>query len=143
MDVGIAAHLDLAVLEPHRPAAYRAVRATQQVQGVAQVRGREQTVPGAPGTDGGKEGDAQRKHHAAAGSQDGPRPAQPYTGDDSGEAQHAKPARQPHRPAAHVWLMRLAAAAAPNPLSMFTTVTPLAQELSMASSAAKPPNDAP
>src|SRR5438034_2810599 len=39
--------------------------------------------------------------------------------------------------------MRLAAAAAPNPLSMFTTVTPDAHELSMASSAARPPKDAP
>ena len=39
--------------------------------------------------------------------------------------------------------IRLAAAAAPKPLSMFTTVTPAAQELSMPSSAASPPNDAP
>jgi len=39
--------------------------------------------------------------------------------------------------------MRLAAAAAPNPLSMLTTVTPEAQEFSMASSAASPPNEAP
>src|SRR2546427_12932796 len=39
--------------------------------------------------------------------------------------------------------MRLAAAAAPNPLSMLTTVTPDAQELSMPSRAASPPNEAP
>src|SRR3954449_6260681 len=39
--------------------------------------------------------------------------------------------------------IRLAAAAAPNPLSMLTTVTPDAQELSMARSAARPPKDAP
>src|SRR5207249_179808 len=39
--------------------------------------------------------------------------------------------------------MRLAAAAAPNPLSMFTTVTPAAHELSMPSRAAIPPNEAP
>jgi len=39
--------------------------------------------------------------------------------------------------------MRLAAAAAPNPLSMLTTVTPEAQEFNMARSAASPPNDAP
>jgi hypothetical protein len=40
-------------------------------------------------------------------------------------------------------LMRDAAAAAPKPLSMFTTVTPEAQELSIPSSAAMPPSDAP
>ncbi len=39
--------------------------------------------------------------------------------------------------------IRLAAAAAPNPLSMLTTVTPAAHELSMPSSAASPPNEAP
>src|ERR1041384_5568453 len=39
--------------------------------------------------------------------------------------------------------MRLAAAAAPNPLSMLTTVTPDAQEFSVARSAASPPNEAP
>src|SRR6266576_2873354 len=39
--------------------------------------------------------------------------------------------------------MRLAAAAAPNPLSMLTTVTPDAHELSIPSNAAIPPNDAP
>src|SRR3989442_14537785 len=39
--------------------------------------------------------------------------------------------------------MRLAAAAAPNPLSMLTTVTPDAQEFSIASKAARPPNEAP
>src|SRR3954463_15695139 len=39
--------------------------------------------------------------------------------------------------------IRLAAAAAPNPLSMLTTVIPDAQELSMASSAARPPTNAP
>ena len=36
-------------------------------------------------------------------------------------------------------LITLAATPAPNPLSMFTTVTPAAQELSMPSSAASPP----
>src|SRR6266568_4834300 len=39
--------------------------------------------------------------------------------------------------------MRLAAAAAPNPLSILTTVTPEAHELSIPSSAAMPPNEAP
>ncbi len=39
--------------------------------------------------------------------------------------------------------IRLAAYAAPNPLSIFTTVTPAAQELSMPSRAAIPPNEAP
>ncbi len=46
-------------------------------------------------------------------------------------------------PYGHVWQIRLAAAAAPKPLSMLTTVTPAAQELSMPSSAARPPNEAP
>ena len=41
------------------------------------------------------------------------------------------------------WLMRVAAAAAPKPLSMFTTTTPAAQEFSIASSAARPPKLAP
>jgi len=40
-------------------------------------------------------------------------------------------------------LIRLAAYAAPKPLSMFTTVTPDAQLLSIASSAAMPPKLAP
>jgi len=40
-------------------------------------------------------------------------------------------------------LIRVAAAAAPNPLSIFTTVTPAAQELSMAKRAATPPKLAP
>ena len=39
--------------------------------------------------------------------------------------------------------MRLAIAAAPNPLSMFTTATPFAQLFSMPSSAAMPPKLAP
>ena len=43
-----------------------------------------------------------------------------------------------HRPQ-----IRLAAAAAPKPLSMLTTVTPAAQELSIPRSAARPPNEAP
>ena len=43
----------------------------------------------------------------------------------------------------HERQMRLAAAAAPKPLSIFTTVIPAAQELSMPSSAARPPKAAP
>ena len=39
--------------------------------------------------------------------------------------------------------MALATAAAPNPLSMFTTDTPVAQELSMVKSAEMPPKLAP
>ena len=39
--------------------------------------------------------------------------------------------------------MTPAAYPAPNPLSMFTTVTPAAQEFSIARSAANPPNEAP
>ena len=42
-----------------------------------------------------------------------------------------------------IWLMRLARNPAPKPLSIFTTETPLAQELSMDSSADTPPKDAP
>src|SRR5690606_3575082 len=48
-----------------------------------------------------------------------------------------------HHRLAHRERIRLAAAAAPKPLSMFTTSTPDAQELSMPSSAARPPKDAP
>ena len=44
---------------------------------------------------------------------------------------------------ASIWLIRLARNPAPNPLSMFTTLTPLAQELSMLSRALTPPKDAP
>ena len=40
-------------------------------------------------------------------------------------------------------MIRLARTPAPKPLSMFTTLTPLAQELSMDKSAATPPKDAP
>ena len=40
-------------------------------------------------------------------------------------------------------LIMLARYPAPKPLSMFTTLIPLAQELSIASRAATPPNDAP
>src|SRR5262249_32985417 len=43
----------------------------------------------------------------------------------------------------HKWLMTLAVAAAPKPLSMFTTDTPHAQLLSMPRSAAMPPKLAP
>ena len=49
----------------------------------------------------------------------------------------------PERRHERIFRMRAASAAAPNPLSMLTTVTPAAQELSIPSSAAMPPNDAP
>ena len=42
-----------------------------------------------------------------------------------------------------IWLIRWARKPPPKPLSIFTTFTPLAQELSMASSAARPPRLAP
>src|SRR6185295_12202482 len=48
-----------------------------------------------------------------------------------------------HRLERHARQIRLAAAAAPKPLSMFTTVTPAAQELSIPRSAASPPKEAP
>ena len=41
------------------------------------------------------------------------------------------------------WFMRLASTPAPKPLSMFTVQTPAAHVLSIDSSAATPPNDAP
>ena len=44
---------------------------------------------------------------------------------------------------ASIWLIMLARYPAPNPLSMLTTETPDAQELSIESSADSPPNDAP
>ena len=44
---------------------------------------------------------------------------------------------------ASIWLILLARNPAPKPLSMLTTDTPAAQELSMDSSADTPPNDAP
>src|SRR5919202_6746917 len=43
----------------------------------------------------------------------------------------------------HASQIRLAATAAPKPLSMFTTVTPEAQEFSIPSKAASPPKEAP
>lgn len=43
-----------------------------------------------------------------------------------------------HASLAPIWLIMLARYPAPNPLSMFTTLTPLAQELSMDKSADKP-----
>ena len=42
-----------------------------------------------------------------------------------------------------IWLIRLARNPAPKPLSMFTTLMPLAQEFSMLSSADSPPKLAP
>src|SRR5262245_61185563 len=48
-----------------------------------------------------------------------------------------------YRLAGSAWVILDAATAAPNPLSMFTTVTPAAQLLSIVSSAAIPPNEAP
>ena len=47
------------------------------------------------------------------------------------------------RTATQTWFMRDAATAAPNPLSMLTTVTPAAQLFSIVSSARHPPKDAP
>src|SRR6267378_288215 len=71
-------------------------------------------------------------------------PAAFHDGDQhDDEAEHEERVPDPLAPPGHVWLMRLAAAAAPNPLSILTTVTPEAQELSMPSRAASPPNDAP
>lgn len=57
----------------------------------------------------------------------------------SREGRDAQPVTAP----TDVWLNRLAAAAAPNPLSMLTTVTPVAQLFNMDSSAAMPPKLAP
>ncbi len=46
-------------------------------------------------------------------------------------------------PYSYLLLIRLAAKAAPKPLSIFTTVTPLAQEFNIPNSAAIPPKEAP
>src|SRR5204862_5007137 len=67
----------------------------------------------------------------------------PHGRDDGGQSQEGEAAPDPDSPRLHERLMRLAAAAAPNPLSMFTTVIPDAQEFSIPSSAAIPPKDAP
>ena len=48
-----------------------------------------------------------------------------------------------HRSHQSFRLIRAARQPAPKPLSMFTTATPVAQELSMVSSAANPPKEAP
>ncbi len=48
-----------------------------------------------------------------------------------------------HARASPTWLIMLARQPAPKPLSMLTTLTPLAHELSIESRAASPPNDAP
>ena len=50
---------------------------------------------------------------------------------------------QRFHPLTSMWLIMFARYPAPKPLSMFTTDTPLAQELSILSSAATPPKDAP
>jgi len=71
-----------------------------------------------------------RQEHVAGDPGEGIEMEQP------GTARYALPAR-------HARLIRVASAAAPNPLSMFTTPTFGAQLLSIASRAATPPNDAP
>src|SRR5262249_39092582 len=61
--------------------------------------------------------------------------------DRRGETSHRQhAARAPGRDVRHQrrWFMRVAAAAAPKPLSMFTTTTPAAQVLSMPRRAARP-----
>jgi len=130
-------------LEPDDPTGARAVRAAQQVDGVLEVgragggtlgepdahqRGERQPGGGQKSPDRREQGPETRLQHA------------PH---DGGEAEHGESAPGPDAGPCHEWLMRLAAAAAPNPLSMLTTVTPAAQELSMPSSAATPPNEAP
>ena len=59
-------------------------------------------------------------------------------------AHGALPIQRPHVSSTpFIWLIRLARNPAPKPLSIFTTLIPLAQELSIASSAATPPRLAP
>src|SRR5206468_8685920 len=74
----------------------------------------------------GAEGAERAEQHVAADTRGGVEP--PDAHGHSGAARRAT---------------RAANTPAPNPLSMFTTVTPGAQELSIASRAARPPNDAP
>src|SRR2546428_5742590 len=98
--------------------------------------------PGKPPHDR-RPGGAAEEGGAAGGGDGRPPPATSDRQRDAGEAEDQECGGEPPPAAVHEWLMRLAAAAAPNPLSMFTTVTPDAHELSMASSAARPPKDAP
>src|SRR5690606_41721581 len=61
-----------------------------------------------------------------------------------GEPLRSRRRREPLRQRrATSWLIRVAAQAAPNPLSMFTTVSPAAQLFSIPRSAASPPKEAP
>ena len=66
----------------------------------------------------------------------------PLAGRSPGSAA-IKRRRRPARAGRYRWLIILARYPAPKPLSMFTTLTPLAQELSMDSRAARPPKAAP
>src|SRR5437879_7259290 len=126
----------------------RAVRASQQIECVREIGGMNRGEPGsppsaAPETDDRVNREPER-HERGGDGREHRGPAAQVDGDDNGdEAEHAEAAPDPDAAGGHVWLMRLAAAAAPNPLSMLTTVTPEAQEFSIASSAASPPNDAP
>lgn len=76
----------------------------------------------------------------AAGSSDGDEEKKPEPENNPGRAERPSEVQEGW---ARSWLMRVAAAAAPKPLSMLTTVTPAAQLFSMESSAASPPKDAP
>lgn len=58
-------------------------------------------------------------------------------------ADHLRAAPVSHFPRLHARLIKVASAAAPKPLSMFTTPTFGAQLFSIPSSAATPPKDAP
>ncbi len=94
---------------------------------LGQVLGLEAVLHG-----GGLEG--VRAHHRVELLGGGLHEVQPY---------QRRVAALEHFPDRHARQIRLAAAAAPKPLSMFTTVTPAAHELSMPRSAASPPNAAP
>src|SRR2546430_14010808 len=62
---------------------------------------------------------------------------------DGGEAEHGESAPGPDAGPCHEWLMRLAAAAAPKPLSVVAPPAPPAPEVSQPNSPPPPPNTAP
>src|SRR3989441_11346330 len=118
------------------------VCAAQGIDGVREVD-RAGTGPPRMPPDERREGETARERGASGGREQRPAATPSDRQGDGGEAEDPECGGEPPPAAVHEWLMRLAAAAAPNPLSMFTTVTPEAQELSMASSAASPPKEAP
>ena len=125
--------------ESNRPSHPRLMRPPQQIEGVGEVErvSIRQCVVAAPA-------EREPQQETAGDAEQRPGCAAPHGFDQQAAAEDSQRGRNPRAALQfHEWLMRLAAAAAPNPLSILTTVTPDAQEFSMASSAASPPNEAP